>query len=59
MRSSQVVRASDSQCRSRNCPGFDPSILDTVESEGRQTDEAVLNIVHTLKKEKKSKEIPH
>ncbi len=24
MRSSQVVRASDSQCRSCNCPGFDP-----------------------------------
>jgi hypothetical protein len=38
MRSSRVVRASDIQCRSRNCPGFDPSILrsDTVESEGRQ-----------------------
>ncbi len=27
MRSSRVVRASDSHCRSRNCPGFDPSIL--------------------------------
>ncbi len=27
MRSSRVVTASDSQCRSRNCPGFDPSIL--------------------------------
>ncbi len=27
MRSSRVVRASDSQCRSRNCPGFEPSIL--------------------------------
>jgi hypothetical protein len=27
MRSSRVVRASDSQCRSRNCTGFDPSIL--------------------------------
>jgi hypothetical protein len=27
MRSGRVVRASDSQCRSRNCPGFDPSIL--------------------------------
>jgi hypothetical protein len=23
----KLVRASDSQCRSRNCPGFDPSIL--------------------------------
>jgi hypothetical protein len=27
MRSSRVVRASDRQCRSRKCPGFDPSIL--------------------------------
>ncbi len=27
MRSSQVVKASDSQCRSRNYPGFDPSIF--------------------------------
>ncbi len=27
MRSSRVVRASDGQRRSRNCPGFDPSIL--------------------------------
>jgi hypothetical protein len=27
MRSSRVVRASDSQCLSRNCPGFDPSFL--------------------------------
>ncbi len=27
MRSSRVVRASDSQWRSRNCPGFNPSIL--------------------------------
>jgi hypothetical protein len=27
MRSSRVVRASDRQCRSRNCPWFDPSIL--------------------------------
>jgi hypothetical protein len=35
MRSSRVVRASDSQCRSRNCPGFDPSILRHSESEGR------------------------
>jgi hypothetical protein len=31
MRSSRVVRASDSQCRSRNCPGFDPSLLPTTE----------------------------
>ncbi len=27
MRSSREVRASDSQCQSRSCPGFDPSIL--------------------------------
>jgi hypothetical protein len=27
MRCSGVARASDSLCRSRNCPGFDPSIL--------------------------------
>ncbi len=27
LRCSLVARASDSQCRSRNCPGFDPSIL--------------------------------
>jgi hypothetical protein len=27
MRSTRVVRASNSQCRSRNCLGFDPSIL--------------------------------
>ena len=27
MESSRVVRASDNHCRSRNCPGFDPSIL--------------------------------
>ncbi len=27
MRSSRVVRASDSKCRSRNCPGYGPSIL--------------------------------
>ncbi len=34
MRSNRVVRASDSQCQSYNCPVFDPSNLsDTVESE--------------------------
>jgi hypothetical protein len=27
LRSRTVVRASDCQCRSRNSPGFDPSIL--------------------------------
>ncbi len=45
MRSSRVVRASDSQCRSRNCPGFDPSILRHSGIWGA-ADEAVLNIVN-------------
>ncbi len=40
MRSSRVVRASESHCRSRKCPGFDPSIL-----RHRAADETVLNIV--------------
>ncbi len=44
MKSSRVVRASDSQCRSRNCPGFDPSILRHSGIWGA-ADEAVLNIV--------------
>jgi hypothetical protein len=49
MRSSQVDTASDSQCRNRNCPEFDISIL-------RQcgicavADEAVLNKVLKEKK---------
>jgi hypothetical protein len=30
------VRASDRQCLSRNCPGFDPSVLRHVDSEGPQ-----------------------
>ncbi len=46
MRSSRV--ASDSQCRSRNCPGFDPSILRLSGIWGA-ADEAVLNIVHEKK----------
>ncbi len=56
MRSSRVVRASDSQCSSRNCPRFrfDPSILRHSEIWGA-TDEAVSNIVH--KKRKKSKNV--
>jgi hypothetical protein len=45
MRSSRAVRASDSQCRSRNCPGFDPSILRHSGIRGA-ADEAVLNIAH-------------
>jgi hypothetical protein len=52
MRSSRVVRASDSQCRSRNCPGFDPSILRHSGIIGA-ADEAVLNIVQKNKKVKK------
>ncbi len=53
MRSSRVVRASDSQFRSRNCPGFDPSILRYNGIWGA-ADEAVLNIAHKKKKTKKS-----
>jgi hypothetical protein len=45
MRSSRVVRASDSQCRSRNCLGFDPSILRHSGIWGA-ANEAVLNIVN-------------
>ncbi len=45
MRSNRVVRASDSQCRSRNCPVFDPSIL-RHSGIGGVADETVLNIVH-------------
>ncbi len=48
MRSSLVVRASDCQCRSRNSPGFDPSILRHSVIWGA-ADEAVLNTVHTKK----------
>ncbi len=49
MRSSRVVRASDSQCRSWTVLASIPASSDTVES-GGAADEAVLNIVH--KKEK-------
>ncbi len=49
MRSSRVVRASDSQCRSHNYPGFDPSILLRSGILGA-AEEAVLNIVHKKKK---------
>jgi hypothetical protein len=45
MRSGRVIRASDSECRSRNCPRFDPSILRHSGIFGA-ADEAVLNIVH-------------
>ncbi len=44
MRCSRVARASDSQCRSRNCPGFDPSNLRHSGILGA-SDEAVLNKV--------------
>jgi hypothetical protein len=45
MRFSRVVRASDSQCRSRNCPGFDLSILRHSGIRGA-ADDTVLNTVH-------------
>ncbi len=48
MRSSQVAIASNSQCRRRNCPGFDPSILRHIGTWGA-ADEAVLNIGHNLR----------
>ncbi len=51
MRCSRVVRASDFQCRSRNSPGFDPSILRHSEIWGA-TDEAVLNTVHRIESSK-------
>ncbi len=44
MRCSLAARASDSQCRSRSCPGFDPSILRHSVIWGA-ADEAVLNKV--------------
>ncbi len=44
MRSNLVVRVSDCQCRSRNSPGFDPSILRHSGIRGA-ADEAVLNTV--------------
>ncbi len=49
---SPVVRASGSECRSRNCPRFDPNILRNIRFWGA-TDEAVLNIVKKKKKQKK------
>jgi hypothetical protein len=52
MRLSRVVRASESQCSSRNCPGFDPSIL-RHSGIWRAADETVLNTVH-----KKTQEPP-
>ena len=45
IRSSRVVRESDSQCRSRNCPGFDLSVLRHSGIWGA-ADEAVMNKVH-------------
>jgi hypothetical protein len=44
MRSSRVVRAYDSQCRSRYCLGFDPSILRHSRIQ-RAADEAVVKKV--------------
>ncbi len=54
--SSLVVRASDSQWCSRNCPGFDPSILRHSGIWGA-LDEAVLNIVHKKRKKWKKYQI--
>jgi hypothetical protein len=52
MRSRRVVRASDSQCRSRNCSGFDPIIFRHNGISGA-AGETVLNIGHKMKKTKK------
>jgi hypothetical protein len=51
MRSSRVVRASDSQCQSGNCPGLDSSILRHNGIQGA-ADRAILNKV--LQNSKKS-----
>ncbi len=51
MRSNRLVRASDCQWRSRNSPGFDPSILRHSGIWGA-ADEAVLNTVHREKNKK-------
>ncbi len=48
---SLVVKASDCQCRCRNSPGFDPSIL--LEPEGRQMKPCSIQYI-----EKKIKKIP-
>jgi hypothetical protein len=53
MSSRLVVRASDCQCRSRNSPGFDPSILRHSGIWGA-ADETVLNTVHRRKKNPKN-----
>ncbi len=45
MRTNRVVRMSDSLCQSRNCPGFDPGILQHSEVWGA-ADETVLYKVH-------------
>ncbi len=45
MRFSRVVRASNSHCRSRNCPGFDPSVH-RHSGIWWAADETVLNTVH-------------
>jgi hypothetical protein len=45
MRCSRLARAFGSQCRSRNFPGFDPSILRHSGILGA-ADEAMLNKVH-------------
>ncbi len=54
MRSRRVVRASDSHCHTRNCPGFDPSIL-RHSGIWRAADETVLNRVSYLKRKNPKK----
>ncbi len=49
MRYSREAKASDSQCRSRNCPAFDPSILRHSGILGA-AEEAVLNTVKYIHK---------
>ncbi len=49
MRCCRVAKASDSLCRSCNCPGFNPSILrHTVESEGRQMKQCWIKYITLL-----------
>ncbi len=49
-----MVRASDSQCRSRNCPGFDPSIL----WHSGKSEEPLMKQCWIQYTEKKTKKIP-
>ncbi len=57
MRSRLVIKASDCQCRIRNSPGFDPSILRHSRIWGA-ADEAVLKTVPVHRKIKNPKKFP-